>query len=355
MSNESPLVLVTGSTGYLAPHVIKILLDHGYRVRGTVRNLKDDKKIRPLKELAPKSDQHLELVEADLLKPESWINAVHGCRYVIHMASPFPLKEPQNPDQIIKPAIEGTLNVLRACAKVGTVKRVVLTSSIAAVTGDLSKQSAYDEGDWTDTKAPNMTSYLKSKTMAEQAAWDFVRETKAFELAVVNPGLVLGPLLHNCSGASVELLRRTLNHDFPMLPKLHLSIVDVRDVALGHLRAMTLPEANGKRHLLVNRTVWFKDLATILDNEFRPQGYDVTLREAPYVIMKVRSFFDKGLHSIVADYGKQLKVDSGRMINVLGINPIDLNRTVVDMAYSLIERGFVKKAANYKSQYKSKL
>jgi nucleoside-diphosphate-sugar epimerase len=343
MSNE--LVLVTGATGFLAPHVIKILLKNGYRVRGSVRNLKDEKKIQPLKELG---DQ-LELVQADLMEPESWINAVHGCKYVIHMASPFPLKETLHPDQVIKPAVQGTLNVLRACSRAGSVKRVVLTSSIAAIMGDMTKQGVYDEEDWTNVNS-NITSYLKSKTLAEKAAWDFVKDTKAFELTVVNPGLVLGPLLHNSRSTSVEIVRKMLTNEIPMIPKLHLPVVDVRDVALGHLKAMTMPEANGKRHLLVNRTVWLKDLADILDKEFRPQGYIIPLREAPYLLLKFKSFFDKSLNSLIEDYGKEVKLDAKRMTKVLEINPIDLNYTVLDMAYSLIDRGLVKRTAQYKSK-----
>jgi len=348
------LVLVTGATGYLAPHVIKILLDHGYRVRGSVRNLNDQRKIRPLKEIAAKYGDRLELVKADLTEMESWTNAVFGCTYVIHMASPFPMLEPQHPDQVIKPAVDGTLNVLRACAQAGSVKRVILTSSAAAIIGELNKQGMYTEDDWTDVNS-NVTSYLKSKTLAEKAAWNFVKQTNAFELAVVNPGLVLGPLLHNSSSASIELIRRMLTKEMPMIPKLLMPVVDIRDVALGHLKAMTMPEANGNRHLLVNRMVWLKDISNILDDEFRHQGYTIPMREAPYLLLKVRSYFNKNLNSIVADYGKEFKVDTNRMINVLGMNPIDLHRTILDMGYSLIERGLVKKSAQYKSPYKSKL
>jgi len=345
---SEPLVLVTGASGFVATHIIKVLLDNGFRVRGTVRNLNDEKKIQPLRELAKEMPINIELVEADLLKPLNWPKAVSGCTYVIHTASPFSLREPKDPEEMIKPAVDGTLNVLKACADAGTVKRVVLTSSFASVMGDRSAPKMYNEDDWTDPSL-NISTYNKSKTLAEKAAWEFVDKTKAFELAVVNPGFVLGPLLHNSNCSSADVIRRLINCETPMIAKICIPFVDVRDVALGHLKAMTVPEAAGKRHLILNRVAWIKDLAEILDKEFRPQGYSIPMREAPYFLLYLRSFFDKSLAIVLPDFGKDLKVENSRMIKVLGINPIDLHKTVIDMAYSLIDRGMAKKMPNYKS------
>jgi nucleoside-diphosphate-sugar epimerase len=344
--NSNTLVLVTGAGGYIAAHVVKLLLDNGYQVRGTVRNVRDEKKVAPLKQLSTKDDRNLQLVEADLMKPETWPRAVEGCKYVIHMASPAVLEEPKHPDDLLKPAIEGTLNVLRACADNGHVNRVVLTSSMVSIFGDLTKKGVYDENDWTDTNS-KVNTYAKSKTFAEKAAWDFVNETKAFELAVVNPGFVIGPLLHNSDCSSAEVITKLMEHTMPMTAKFMFTVIDVRDVALGHLKAMTTPEAAGKRHMLVQSIVWMKEMAAILDNEFKSQGYKLPMTEAPMFVLKMVSLFDKSAKAIVPDQGKEYQVDTSRMRNVLRITPIDVRTSLVDMAYSLIERGFVKKTRKY--------
>lgn len=196
VDNQECLVLVSGASGFIAAHIIKLLLQEGYRVRGTLRNLKDEKKITPLRNLVPSKAHNLEFVQADLMKEDGWAEAVKGCTYVLHTASPFPAEVPKNEDEIIKPAVNGTLFLIRACAQSGsTVKRVVLTSSCAAVFGDqFIGNNTYTEKDW-----PNVTNlypYTKSKILAEKAAWDFVKEKEkknesCFQLAVVNPGLVL--------------------------------------------------------------------------------------------------------------------------------------------------------------------
>lgn len=192
---DSDLILVTGASGYIATHIISQLSAKGYRVRGTVRSLKDEKKLAPLRNLSRNCRYPIELVEADLLNEASWLKAVNGCTYVLHTASPFPSEVPENEDVVIKPALNGTLFVLRACAQEGSmVKRVVLTSSIAAVAGDNYTQGyTYSEADWPQGVTDP---YIKSKTMAERAAWEFVKERESkglwcFELAVVNPGFVM--------------------------------------------------------------------------------------------------------------------------------------------------------------------
>lgn len=193
---DDDLILVTGASGYIATHIVKQLLEKGYRVRGTVRNLTDDKKVAPLRKLAGRSRFELELVEADLNKEETWLSAVKGCTYVLHTASPFPLKTPTNENELIKPAVNGTLFVFRACVQEGSsVKRVVLTSSIAAIAGNTFRDGyMYSEKDWPEVDG--LEPYTKSKTLAEKAAWDFVRDREAkglpcFELSVINPGLVM--------------------------------------------------------------------------------------------------------------------------------------------------------------------
>jgi nucleoside-diphosphate-sugar epimerase len=193
---DQDLILVTGASGYIATHIVKQLLENGYRVRGTVRSLKDEKKVAPLKRLASNAKFELDLCEADLNDEKSWLNAVKNCTYVLHTASPFPNLIPNDENEIITPAVNGTLFVLRACVQEGSkVKRVVLTSSVAAVNGDTYENGrTYSEKDWTDLS--KTSAYPKSKTLAEKAAWDFVNERQSkglscFELAVINPGYVM--------------------------------------------------------------------------------------------------------------------------------------------------------------------
>lgn len=194
--SENDLILVTGASGFIATHIVKQLLEQGYRVRGTVRSLGNEKKVAPLKRLSENSRFELELVEADLLKEETWLNAVKGCTYVFHTASPVPVDIPKHEEELIKPALNGTLSVLRACVQDGVnVKRVVLTSSVAAVAGEKYTEGyTYTEKDW--PQLDTIHAYCKSKYFAEKAAWDFIKEREkngqsCFELAVINPGLVM--------------------------------------------------------------------------------------------------------------------------------------------------------------------
>jgi nucleoside-diphosphate-sugar epimerase len=196
LNMENDLILVTGASGYIACHIVKKLMEKGYRVRGTVRSLKDEKKVAPLRNLVQNPKHELELVEADLLKEEKWSDAVKGCTFVIHTASPFPNSSPKDENELITPAVNGTLYVLRACVQEGSkVKRVVLTSSVAAIAGsNFENNRTYTEKDWPNVDI--LDPYSKSKTLAEKSAWNFLEERKknklpCFELAVINPGYVM--------------------------------------------------------------------------------------------------------------------------------------------------------------------
>ena len=282
------------------------------------------------------------------MNEESWVAAVKGCKYVLHMASPFPNEEPASEDEVIKPAVNGTLSVLRACDE--GVKRVVLTSSNTAVNcGYLAGPRPWTEADWTDVEqSPRV--YFKSKTLAEKAAWDYMKELpeeQKFELAVVNPSFVMGPVLCGTPGTSAKFLQRFLNHEMPALPKVHFGIVDIRDVALAHVNAMIIPEAAGNRHIITTKTLSFKDIATILDSEFRPQGYNVPTMEMPTLLVKFVGLFDKKLQALVPMLDHQAEYDTSRMQTVLGITPRDMKHTILDQAYSMIERGIVEKTDKY--------
>ena len=276
-------VLVTGASGFIAGHVIEELVRAGYTVRGTVRSRSAREKVAHL-------PAAVELVEADLDRDEGWAEAVAGVDCVQHVASPFPAGVPGHEDELIRPAVDGTLRVLRAAAGSGSVRRVVLTSSIAAInSGHEPSDKVYSERDWSnpDRSAP----YPKSKTLAERAAWEFA-EGKSFELVAVHPGLVLGPVLRRESTTSTDVVRMLLSHSVPGSPRMAFAPVDVRDVAVGHRLAMERPQAAGKRYILAGDQIWMQDIARVLAEEFGPRGYRVPTRLIPYWLMWIIARFD---------------------------------------------------------------
>ena len=354
--DDVPIVLVTGASGYIATHLIKQLLEQGrFRVRGTVRSLENGKKVQPLRELVAEPKYALRLIETDLLDAKSWIGAVRNCRYVFHIASPNPMKLPKNGNMLIKPALEGTTNVLNACANAGTVKRVVLTSSITAVSSGnpgVSPDYVYTESDWSTEELCDP--YELSKLKAEEAAWEFVKlleEGRQFELVSLCPGVTLGPVLtafNAHESASVATCRDLLNHKLPGIPNVFGAIIDVRDVAAAHIAAVERPEAAGNRYLLVhNETTEYMQIAHILAAEFRPQGYQVSTRRLPKILVWFAKFFDDMASRIYPLIGKQLTWSNEKMKHELGIEPYDLEQTVIDMGYSLIELGAVPKTQGY--------
>ena len=289
------LCLVTGASGYIASHVVQQLLLRGdVRVRGTVRDLKSQK-AEKLSKFVPDAKYPLELVEAQLLNADSWIEAVKGCCQVYHIASPVQLT-PRDENEVIAPAVEGTLNVLKACAEAGTVKRVVLTSSIAAVSNNLNGDTGrtYTEEDWSIEE--RCGPYEKSKLRAEKAAWEFVNkldDEKKFELVVINPAVVFGPYAFPGDSYTVNIvIRDILSGKYPALPHVNLPSVDVRDVARAHLAAMEKPEAAGKRFILYNKSIWVRDVAELISAEFAPMGYKIPLRNFPKFLMWALKWFD---------------------------------------------------------------
>ena len=352
-----PIALVTGASGYVATHVIKQLLEEGHvRVRGTVRSLDNEKKVKPLRDIVPEPKYPLRLIEADLQKPKTWIEAVRRCTYVYHVASPFPSKVPKNPDVLIKPAVEGATNVLKACRESGTVKRVVLTSSIAAVScgnvgqPDKPRDYVYTEEDWSDPAA--CQPYELSKFKAEKAAWEFMKSLEAdkqFELTTVCPGLVMGPLLSSSSGeTSGKTCTIFLNNEMPAIPDLHTAMIDVRDAAAAHIAAMEKPGAAGNRYLLVgNETLSFKTIADNLREEFEPQGYKTPKKGLPKAVAWVGKFFSSDMKLIYPALGVCLTWSNTKMKGELGIEPRSVRETIVDMGYSVIELNMVPKKSGY--------
>ncbi|GIY24203.1 putative uncharacterized oxidoreductase YDR541C [Caerostris extrusa] len=348
-------VLVTGASGFIALHIIQLLQREGYRVRGTVRNLKNDAKLRPLYNLCPEARYPLELVEADLTSDAGWEEAVKGCDYCLHVASPFPNAPPKSEDDLLIPAVEGTKRVLRACADAGTVKRIVLTSSISAVHGETSNQQGriYCEDDWSDVNSPAMDAYAKSKTMAEKAAWDFIRSLpadKKMELATINPSLVMGPSISGVVCTSLELIKRLMDGSMPLIPRMYLALCDVRDVARAHMQAMIVPEAANNRHLVNTGHLWLQDLAHILRNEFSPQGYFIPTWPAPYFALWIYSFVDSSTRLILQRINQTYTFSNRRMKEVLKVEPRKAENTLIDTVHGMIDCGVIKRTKHYVPQ-----
>ncbi len=341
---KNKTVLVTGASGFIAGHCVRELLENGYKVRGTVRSLKAAGKTAHLTALADSLGGSLEFVEADLSRDDGWKQAVTGCDYVLHVASPFPLEVPKHEDDLIRPAVDGTTRVLKACAQSGTVKRVVQTSSVAAVAfgHDKDATEVYSEKDWSN--ADNCDPYPKSKTLAEKAAWDFVKALpadKRFELAVINPGFVLGPVMNADAGTSVEIICKLLKRDMPACPRIGFAPVDVRDIAIAHRLAMEQPAAAGNRYICAGDHLWVEDMAKILADEFNPRGYRVPTGRLPYPVMWLAARFDKALRLALQYVGRKEEVSCAKAVHELGwaMRPID--RTLRETGYSLIEHGLV--------------
>ncbi len=351
VKTEAPLrVLVTGATGFIASHLIRKLRSSGkYRVRGTVRNIGNVPQ-RTAQLAVPNSAYPLELVEADLNKDKGWKEAVQDCTFVYHVASPAPINSPRNQNDVISPAIKGTLNVLNACAETGTVKRVVLTSSVAAIalTDDSHRHT---EQDWTPLGAATTPAYVKSKVLAERAAWDLVtslEENERFEFAVVNPGLVVGPLLLKKINGSLHLIKSILNSEMKAIPDLWFSAIHIDDVISAHISAMESPQAIGHRHIIADsNNMSLAEIATIIRDEFSSQGYrKIPSRALPKSVLWPLQFINQDIKTMYPILGKQIMFDNSRMRKFLHVRPErdSIRRGILESCYSLIEEGFVPKA-----------
>lgn len=327
-------VLVSGGSGYLGGRCVVELLRRGYAVRTTVRDLAKEGEVRERVGSQLDPGDRLTVLAADLTSDDGWAEAIAGCDYVLHVASPFPAAQPKDPDELIVPAREGTLRVLRAALDAG-VRRVVVTSSVAAVRGSTSSASApLTEADWTDPDHPKLSPYARSKTVAERAAWDLVRERGEEErLAVVNPGAILGPVLGGEHSTSLAMVERLLK-GMPGTPRIGFSVVDVRDVADLHILAMTSPEAGGERYIAVDRFMWMGDVAAILRERLGPEAAKVPKRSIPDFVVRGMALFDPAARSVVGQLGQKVEVSSAKA-RALGWQPRPVEETIVDCARSL--------------------
>jgi nucleoside-diphosphate-sugar epimerase len=322
-------------------HCILQLLQQGYRVRGTLRSMGREAQIRQSLAKHINANDRLEFAKADLLKDDGWDVAVRGCEYVLHVASPLPSQPPKNEDELIIPAREGALRALHAAATEG-VKRVVLTSSVASIfDGYGPEPRTFDEDDWSNLDG-KISAYAKSKTLAERAAWDFVNNLSVvnpLELAVINPGFVLGPYLTPEMSTSGQLIYKLLRREVPGVPHTRFHVVDVRDVAAAHIAAMTTPEAAGQRFCCTAPYCLTQDIAKILAKHF--PSYRVPTREVPSFVIRFVAIFDKTVRLVVDDLDKQYTFSTQRIQKTLNWQPRPLEESVVEMAKSMIAQGMI--------------
>jgi dihydroflavonol-4-reductase len=335
-------VLVTGISGFIAKHCAVELLEHGYRVRGTVRSA--DKADAVRRTLAAHADaSRLEFVVADLMSDAGWTDAARGVHGVLHLASPFPLVQPRDEAELIRPAVDGSLRVLRAAKAAGVERFVQTSSTVAVVFGHgHGHPGAYTEADWTDVDGPHVTAYAKSKTLAGRAARDFVaRECPGLHYASVNPGLVLGPLLDAEAGSSAELIASCLRGKYPGCPRLSFPVVDVRDVARAHRLALESGAPSGARYLATSGAVWFKDLMQPIKDRLGERARKVPTRELPDFMIKLVALFDPTTRPIVPDLGIDFRIDNSATRRMLGMDFRPHTESGPAMAESLLRLGLV--------------
>ncbi|MEH6693638.1 MAG: aldehyde reductase [Hyphomonas sp.] len=337
-------VLVTGATGFIAGHVILQLLEAGHEVRGTARSSASAPKLNATLSKYAGKPVNIELFAANLEKDAGWAEAVAGMDYVQHVASPFPAGVPKDPDDLIRPAKEGALRVLKA-AKAAGVKRVVLTSSMAAIAygwGD-ARPDVLTEEHW--SKPDNLkdnTAYTRSKTIAERAAWDYVNgEGKGLELAVINPAAVLGPVMSADLSASLELLTMPMSGKIPAVPRIGFGVVDVRDVASAHVTAMTLPEAAGERFLLSQPFMWFSEVADVLREAFPDYKKKIPSGTMPDLVLKLVAIFNPTLKQVLPELGRQRQISNAKARTVLSWQPRTAKEAIIAGGQSLIDNGIV--------------
>jgi nucleoside-diphosphate-sugar epimerase len=350
MSGE--LVLVTGGSGFIGAHCILQLLNAGHRVRTTVRSLKREADVRAmLKAGGTEPGDRLSFIAADLQNDAGWSAAVSGCDFVLHVASPFPPSVPKHEDELIVPAREGALRVLRAGRDAG-VKRIVLTSSFVAIAyGQKPQKTSFNETNWTDPNGEGVLPYSKSKTLAERAAWDFIaKEGGNLELSVINPVGVFGPLLGRDYSTSILLVQRLMDGAMGC-PRVYFGVVDVRDVADLHIRAMTHPAAKGERFLAVaGDFMSILDIAKVLRGRMGTWAKRVPTRQLPDWLVRLAAMRDPAVKSLLPDLGNMKNATNEKAKRMLGWAPRSNEESIVTTAESLVRLGLLKDSPKKSTQ-----
>jgi dihydroflavonol-4-reductase len=332
------LVLLTGVSGFIAKHIALKLLNAGYAVRGTLRRMDRADEVRAA--LAPyltESAGELTFTQADLESDAGWADAFRGVSALVHTASPFPLAQPKDPAQVIRPAVEGTERVLMAAAAAG-VSRVVLTSSTVAVLNETKFDTLQDEADWCDVHLPSTTVYAKSKTLAERAAWE-IAKSRGLKLTTINPALVVGPPLDEHYGSSLGLVERIMKGRDPMMPPMGFPMVDVRDVAEMHLRALQRPETVGRRYIAAAGSMAMVDMGRTLKAAYPTRR--IPTREAPKAIVRLLALFDPAIKSILPKLGHLERVSNARAVKEMEMEFIAPKAALLAAADWLVKHGKV--------------
>ena len=331
----SKRVLLTGVSGFVGQHCAVELLKNGYIVRGSIRNISKEKEVREGIAKVIDAENNLEFCQLDLLSDKGWDNAMEGCDYLLHVASPFVIAEPKDENEMIKPAVEGTLRALNAAKKAG-VKKVVLTSSTVAMAGDKKKNHLTQES-WTNSKTDKVSAYMKSKTLAEKAAWDFYKNqenSSKMELTVVNPGPIYGPTLTgNLSGASMSMVRDIITGKVPMLPNANYVMSDVRDIAQIHVQAIENAQSNGQRFIVTSEQPYsFLGVASIL----KENGYKkANPKKAPSFMVKFLSIFSSEMKGMLPFVDSTVSADISQTKKTFNWQPIPFEKTIIDTAKSI--------------------
>ena len=333
-------VLVTGASGFIGLHCIAQLLQAGYQVKGSLRSRARESEIRNALSKVVNAENRLEICELDLLKDDGWDDAVSGCDYVMHVASPLLDREPKDQDEIIRPAHEGLMRAIKSSVR-NKIKRFVMTSSFSAI-GYGHVKDVFDESHWTDT-TQKIGAYNKSKAIAEKAMWDYLdslKDEEKIEAVAINPTLVIGASLSDDVGTSNIFLQKMLDGSYPVVPKVHFGYVTVKDTAKAHVAAMTHPHANGKRCILAERCMWLFEVNKIL----RKHGYKkAPIRQAPNLLMKFLALFNNEASAIAGFVGKTKYTNSENAKNILNFNFENVEVGILEIAQQLETLGVIKK------------
>lgn len=339
----TPPILVTGASGFVAIHTVIQLLQQGYNVRGTIRSLSKEADLRKTISNYVQANDRLEILSADLSQDAGWDEAMQNVETVLHVASPFPLYEPKHEDELIVPAVQGTLRVLRAAHKAG-VKRMVQVSSVAAISsGHNGENKTFSEADWSDL-TKDIGAYAKSKTLAERAAWDFIHgseNTNKMQLTTINPPLILGPVPNKDFRTSIELVRTIMLGQVPGVGRIKMGSVDVRDVASALILAMQTPEAAGQRILVAaDRSLWLKEIAELLHGRYAGR-YKINKLEFPSILVRLIALFDKKVARVTESLDWDHELSNENAKRILKWTPRSAEEGVLSMAESLIEQGVI--------------
>ena len=333
-------VLVTGGSGYIAGFIIRQLISEGWSVQTTIRNLSKEGDVRNLLAV---DNSKLKFFEADLGSDQGWAEAMAGCSHVAHVASPFPAALPKHEDELIVPARDGALRVLRA-AKAAGVKRFVMTSSAAAIAyGHPERIRTFTEADWTDATSPDAYPYIRSKTIAERAARDWVAaEGNGMEFCAINPTAVIGPVWGRDMSTSIELVKKLLEGAMPGCPDIGFGIVDVRDVADLHVKALSAPDLAGERFIASGRFLKMIDVARVLKSGLGDRAKKVPVRGLPAFLVRFFALFDAAVKQVTGELGKTRNMDASHALRTLGWKTRPEEESIIDCANSLIDLGLVK-------------